>query len=104
MRMHRIVFVAFVVLVCARNAAAQASPDITGSWERFGQGGARTEAQRSDPRIPPPAPAPPLKPEYLKQWQARQQAAREAEAKGQPIATGWVKCLPDGMPGMMSGP
>jgi len=105
MNLHRIVLMAFMVLTCAGNVlAAQALPDFTGSWERFGQGGARTEAQRNDPRIPPPAPPPPLKPEYLKQWQARVQAAREAEAQGQPIATGWVNCLPDGMPGMMSGP
>jgi hypothetical protein len=40
----------------------------------------------------------------LKQWQARQQAAREATAKGQPIGINWVNCLPDGMPGMMQGP
>ena len=39
-----------------------------------------------------------------RRWQARQQAAREATAKGQPIGINWVNCLPDGMPGMMQGP
>jgi hypothetical protein len=40
----------------------------------------------------------------LKEWQAKMQAIREANAKGQPIAERVVACLPDGMPGMMSGP
>ena len=70
---------------------AAAVPDITGSWERVGGGGAG---------VPPP----PLKPQFIKEWQARQQAAREATAKGQPIGINWVHCLPDGMPGMMAGP
>ena len=71
---------------------AASLPDITGSWERA-----------RDASIPPP-PQPPLKAQYLKEWQAKQQAVREANAKGQPIAERVVMCLPDGMPGMMAGP
>ena len=67
-------------------------PDITGSWERA-----------RDPSIPA-QPQPPLMPQYLKEWQAQAQAAREASAKGQPIAERVVLCLPEGMPGMMAGP
>ena len=67
-------------------------PDITGSWDRA-----------RDPSIPAP-PQPPLKPQPLKEWQAKQQAIREANAKGKPIAERVVACLPDGMPGMMAGP
>ena len=67
-------------------------PDITGSWERA-----------RDASIPA-QPQPPLRPQYLKEWQARAQAVREANAKGQPIAERVVSCLPDGMPGMLSGP
>jgi hypothetical protein len=66
-------------------------PDITGSWERA-----------RDSSIPP-QPQPPLKPEYLKAWQSKLQALREANQKGQPIAERSVMCLPDGMPGMMTG-
>src|SRR5262245_10255497 len=66
--------------------------DITGSWERA-----------RDPSIPP-QPQPPLKAPYLKEWQAQAQAAREANAKGEPIAERVVLCLPEGMPGMMGGP
>jgi hypothetical protein len=86
-----------------RGAASQSAPDITGSWERVGPG-ALGRGQGTDPAAPPPTPQPPLKPQFLKQWQERQQAARAATAKGQPIGINWVNCLPDGMPGMMQGP
>jgi hypothetical protein len=67
-------------------------PDITGSWERA-----------RDASIPA-APQPPLKAQYVKEYQAKLQRIREANAKGQPIAERVVQCLPDGMPGMMAGP
>src|SRR5262249_59964245 len=79
-------------VVASAQQPAATMPDITGSWERA-----------RDASIPP-APQPPLKPQYLKEWQAQAQAVREANAKGQPIAERVVMCLPDGVPGMMSGP
>jgi hypothetical protein len=86
----------------AQRTAVATVPDITGSWERYRfTFGPRTEEQRRDPNMPPQAPPPPLKPGPLKEWQARVQAAREADAKGQPLATGYTYCLPDGMPSMM---
>ncbi len=92
----------------ARRAAASIDgspgvPDITGAWERYGPSfGPPTDAQRNDPTIPPRNLPPPLKPEYLKQWQARVEAARAADAKGTPLATNYTTCLPDGMPSMMA--
>jgi hypothetical protein len=92
----RILLLAVALVLSTLNARAQQSagsvPDITGSWERA-----------RDASIPP-QPPPPLKAQYLKEWQARQQAVREANAKGQPIAERVVMCLPEGMPGMMAGP
>ena len=85
------IFVTCAVVLMQVPAVAQI-PDISGSWERA-----------RDASIPA-APQPPLKPQYLKEWQARQQAAREASAKGKPVAERVVNCLPDGMPGMMAGP
>src|SRR6476661_8890934 len=97
------ILVALARLDVAAQRGASNPPDITGAYERYGNiFGPRTEAQQKDPTIPPANPPPPLKPEYLKQWQARVQAAREAEAKGQPLATGYTHCLPDGMPSMMA--
>jgi hypothetical protein len=97
---------ALVATVSAGAAAQQSAssqvPDITGSWERLGFGARLPEAQRA--LLPPPASQPPLKPEPRKEWQTRVQAAREADAKGQPLATTATHCLPDGMPGMMGGP
>ena len=80
------------------------APDMSGSYERYrGVPGARG-SQARDPYSPPPAPPPPLKPSYLKEWQAKQQAVREAEAKGEPLGSNVTYCIPDGMPGMMGGP
>ena len=64
-------------------------PDISGSWER-----ARDASIPAQPR-------PPLKPQYLKEWQAKVQAARDASAKGEPLADRATLCLPEGMPAMM---
>jgi hypothetical protein len=88
----------------AQNARPAAVPDITGSWERYGGGilPSRTDALRNDPARPPASPPPPLKPQYLKEWQARVQASRDADAKGTPLASSATNCLPDGMPGMMA--
>jgi hypothetical protein len=82
----------FTHLTAGAQQSPTGAPDISGSWERA--------RDASIPAQPPP----PLKPQYLKEWQAKTQAVREANAKGQPIAERVVSCLPDGMPGMMSGP
>jgi hypothetical protein len=83
---------AFTILPAAWAQAPQSAagvPDITGSWERA-----------RDASIPPAA-QPALKPQYLKEQQAKNQAAREASAKGTPLADRATMCLPEGMPAMM---
>ena len=69
---------------------------LTGAWDRYG-------TAAIDPRVTAaaPVPAPPLKPAYKAEWLAQQQAAREADARGQPLYGGYAQCLPDGMPAMM---
>jgi hypothetical protein len=83
-------------------AQSPVSPDITGSWMRQGFTVGVRPTGEPTPAAPPPAPPPSLKPAYAKEWQAKLQAIREADAKGQPFATNAVACLPDGMPGMMT--
>jgi hypothetical protein len=80
-------------------AAAQsaAPPDLTGSWERY-------RGPAGDAASPPPESQPPLKPKLLAEWQARRVAEREADARGEPLATNYTHCIPDGVPSMMSGP
>jgi len=92
----------FVLASQFMTAQSAGVPDITGSWLRQGFTVGVRPAGQQTPAPPPPAPPPPLKGEYLKEWQARLQAIREADAKGQPIATNAVACLPEGMPGMMT--
>ncbi len=46
---------------------------------------------------------PPLKPKYLQQWEDFVKASHEADLRGQPLATGYSHCMPDGMPSMMMG-
>ena len=86
----------------AAGRGASAVPDITGAWERVGPGALAGGQVPSSHPAPGAGAAP--QDGYLGEWRARQQAAREATAKGQPIGINWVNCLPDGMPGMMQGP
>ena len=90
---------------CAVTLGAQQKPvpNISGAWERYGAnlGQATADAQRRDGTMPPRSEAPALKPAFQKDYQDRLAAIREANAKGTPIATGYVECLGDGMPLMM---
>jgi hypothetical protein len=58
-------------------------------------------AQPSNGAPPVQAPAPPLKPEFLGEYTARQRLVQEATARGEPIANEDTHCLPQGMPEMM---
>ena len=81
------------------SAAAQSAsrPDLTGSWERY-------RGPAGDLANPPPESPPPLKAPLLAEWQARRAAEREADARGEPQASNYTHCIPDGVPSMMSGP
>lgn len=91
-----------ITLVCSTAVAAPAAPakhGLTGTWNRYPQ-----LDEEPDPKLPPPPPPvgpPPLKPQYLASWEAQQKAVKEADERGQPLYTDYVKCLPDGMPAMM---
>jgi hypothetical protein len=88
---------ALALAASALQATAQMPPDFTGAWERY-------RGAAGDAATPPPESAPPLKQPLLAQWQARRDAEKAADARGEPVATGYTRCLPDGMPSMMSGP
>ena len=87
---------AALAYVTAAQAAAPDHQGLNGAWDRYG-------TLNPDPRVTPaaPVPPPPLKPEYEAEWLARQKAAKEADARGQPQFGGYARCLPDGMPAMM---
>jgi hypothetical protein len=108
MRM-RIVASGLLIVAAFAGAAAlgaqqnTAPPNISGAWERYGSqlGQTTADAQRRDGTMPPRATPPPLKAAPMKIYQDRLKAIQEANAKGTPIATGYVECLGDGMPMMM---
>jgi hypothetical protein len=87
-------------------AATQTAPafdpkDFSGTWDRYPL---PTENSGQDPSVvprPEPIPPPPLKPEYKTAWEAEQKKINAANAAGEPIATGYTHCIPDGMPAMM---
>ena len=88
----------------AQGALSANRPDLSGSYRPLsrrtrGPGRAKTGSERSTAGAGAAAQA-----WYLKEWQAKLQAAREADAKGEPLAATVVQCLPEGMPGMMNGP
>jgi hypothetical protein len=92
--------------ICASLAGhAAAAPafdpkDFSGTWDRYtpprGANGAAAA-------IPAPAavPAPPLKAQFKAAYDADQKKRTAADAAGEPIASGYTHCLPDGMPAMM---
>ena len=81
-------------------AVRDARAAIGGTWTiSFSAGGnpdeiAATRLQNTDP---------PLRTEHRPIWEARERAAREADARGEPLATLATHCLPQGMPAMMGG-
>ncbi|HTR00081.1 MAG TPA: hypothetical protein VMH83_08820, partial [Candidatus Acidoferrum sp.] len=84
----------------ATAATVAKAAHIDGKW--FAYPGQVDPLERT---IEPPKPIgePPLKPEYLEPWKQLRAKLAEADKKGEPIASGYTHCLPDGMPAMMQG-
>jgi hypothetical protein len=89
-----------LVLLALSPAAlrAQTAPlDLSGVWAPY-RGG-----RGDDPSLaPPPAGAIVLKAPYAERYEARRALEQEAVARGEPLATDAVFCMPYGMPRMMS--
>jgi hypothetical protein len=74
--------------------------DFSGTWDRYTP---PPLADRTATTIAPASaiPPPPLKPEYQAAYDAEQKKIAAANAAGEPIATNYTHCIPDGMPAMM---
>ena len=86
--------------VKAAKPAAYDPHNLNGAWDRYPAPG----DSNLDPTVKPPAPdlaGPPLRPDELVALKARQKAVADANARGEPPVTGYVRCLPDGMPSTM---
>lgn len=89
------------IWVLPLTAEAANEPSIDGKW--FSYPGLVDPLERANLTVPPP-PAisdPPLKAEYMDAWRAERKRFSDASDRGEPIATGYTRCLPDGMPTMM---
>ena len=74
--------------------------DFSGTWDRYPQ--AIDQGRDITVVAPPPdVPPPPLRPEFQAASAAEQKKLDEANKRGEPIATGYTHCIPDGMPTMM---
>jgi hypothetical protein len=96
------------LFIASANALAQPSSatvrGINGSWERYPSRFSGLGSETDAPPAPPEAiPDPPLKPEYLAEWQAKRDEIRELTAQGLPPANNYSACIGDGMPAMMQG-
>ena len=94
--------IAVVPVACTQNQRPQSfdKRNFTGTWDRYPQA-LDTQRDPTVSQVPMQIPPPPLKPEFLGPYQANQKRIEEADARGEPIATGYTHCLPDGMPAMM---
>jgi hypothetical protein len=102
-RMLLMALAAGALALPAAAASAKFDPrDLGGTWDRYPTPG---DNRRDSTVVTPPADAPeaPLKPQYIEAYRAQAKAAAAAFARGEPPTTGYVKCLPDGMPTMMQG-
>jgi hypothetical protein len=83
----------------AQSPAKFAARALDGAWNRYPDvtNGVDPTVQPPPPDIPPP----PLKAEHLGPWQEHQRQVAEANRRGEPPVTGYVRCLPDGMPAVM---
>jgi hypothetical protein len=98
------IFLGALSLLATGSAYAQEKVSIDGKWYRF-SGLESPEVDVEDREIEPAAPVPeaPLKSEYLDAYRAERARLQAAEDAGTPISSGFTRCTPSGMPGMMLG-
>jgi len=87
------------LLLGAHAAASGATPDFSGTWERYPDPYG-PERFPEDP--PPPAGGPTLKEPYATEYRKLNQRKAEGMKKGKPVADPSTQCLPEGMPTIMA--
>jgi hypothetical protein len=88
------------------DSGVSADRDFGGTWERYPaqNGSISTAPGAALPEVipPPPIPPPPLRPEFQSAYETDQGRIREAEERGEPLGGSSGRCLPQGMPTMMT--
>ena len=93
-------------MTCSAQAKAPAFDprDFSGTWDHYPAPGEATGAPKVPPNIPVPTACPGSAaeaPVHVQAWKAERKKYADATAAGEPIATGYTHCQPDGMPAMM---
>src|SRR5687768_2660978 len=102
-RRSRHVGVAAALLLAAHATASGATPDFSGTWERYPDPYAAFANTPFADDPPPPAGGPKLKEPYASAYRKLTQRKVEADRKGAPLADPSTQCLPEGMPTIMGG-
>ena len=88
-----------VILLLPAQAASSATPDFSGTWERYPDPYGESRFAE-DP--PPPAGGPQLREPYASAYKKALQRKAEAIKKGKPLADPSTLCVPEGMPTIMA--
>jgi len=99
-RHFRNVWVSAALLLLA-GAANCATPDFSGTWERYPDPYAIFNETPFADDPPPPGGGPKLKQPYAAQYKKLNQRKAEASKQGKPLADPSTQCLPEGMPTIM---
>jgi hypothetical protein len=91
--------VAVALLLASSYAAIGATPDFSGTWERYPD---PYDDSRFPADPPPPAGGPQLKEPYASAFRKLYQRKAEADEKGAPLADPPTLCLPEGVPTIMA--
>jgi hypothetical protein len=101
MNRHLMHVVVAAALLLAAGAASCATPDFSGTWERYPDPYAIFNETPFADDPPPPGGGPKLKEPHASAYQKLQQRKAEANKQGKPLADASTQCMPEGMPTIM---
>ena len=102
MRYTTLASVAAALLLLAARVASGATPDFSGTWERYPDPYAAFAQTPFADEPPPPAGGPKLKEPYASAYKKLQQRRAAANKSGKPIVDASTQCRPEGMPTIMA--
>lgn len=102
MNRHLMHVVVAAALLLAADAASCATPDFSGTWERYPDPYAEFANTPFADDPPPPAGGPQLKEPYASAYKKLTQRRDEAKRQGKPLADASTQCMPEGMPTIMA--
>ena len=103
MRYTTLASVAAALLLLAARVASGATPDFSGTWERYPDPYAAFAQTPFADEPPPPAGGPKLKEPYASAYRKLTQRRADAKKNGKLLADASSRCLPEGMPTIMAG-